>query len=59
MRLQITVTDTGESYDYDVGNEQENEASERFLGNCLATLEVSRHGADGYIGPRVELRWIP
>lgn len=56
MRLHIKVTDTGEEH---VFTEDEKEAEERFLGNCLATLEVSEKSEAGYVGPCVEIRWVP
>jgi hypothetical protein len=57
MRLHVTVTDTGEHATFDGVNDDD--AFRRFLGNCLATIAVSRRTEDGYDGPAVEIRWIP
>ncbi len=56
MRLHVTVTDTNETATYEATDE---DGFRRFLGNCLATIDVSKAGADGYEGPSVVIRWVP
>lgn len=57
MRLRITVTDTDDEWTFDVP--QELDSFNRVLGNCVATIDESRKGEFGYVGPAVEIRWVP
>lgn len=56
MRMHVTVTDTGESGTFDGTDDDK---FRRFVGNCLATMDVSRDTGGEYEGPTVVIRLIP